>query len=73
MTKGTTGDDIDQDALYRLVGLMEWPDFNASVFVTGHGWTDGSWNLVERKLVTGLSHTPWTVRFGMYALFYAFT
>jgi hypothetical protein len=56
-------DDLN-DITGRFDGLMEWPDFNAVVYVTGEMFSDGRWVFTEQKLVAGAEHSDWTVRFG---------
>lgn len=52
------------DVTGRFDGLMEWPEFNAVVYVTGEMFVDGHWTLTEQKLIAGAEHSDWTVRFG---------
>jgi hypothetical protein len=54
----------DSDVANRLIGVMEWPDFNSVVYITGYIRNDGSWSFTEKKLVTGPKHASWGIRFG---------
>ena len=56
--------DDDDDIQGRFDGLMEWPDFKATVYVTGVMYVDGQWTLVEEKIVGGSKDADWTARFG---------
>jgi hypothetical protein len=48
----------------KVVGLFEIPDFGATIFVVGFEDSNGSIRIEERRLVSGVDHTGWTVRFG---------
>eukprot|EP01035_Chromulina_nebulosa_P017758 gene17758-23358_t len=48
----------------RLVGVMEWPDFNAVVYVKGFEYSDKTWELIDYKLLSGPRDTTWSIRFG---------
>jgi hypothetical protein len=48
----------------RIIGLMEWPDFGAIVYVEGFCLSDGAWTITEKKLVSGPDSANWSVRFG---------
>jgi hypothetical protein len=54
----------DKNLVWRLVGIMELPDFSASVFVVGSISQDGTWTFKEKSLISGASHSSWSVRFG---------
>ena len=49
----------------KIVGLLEIPDFGAIIFVVGCEYSNGSIRIEERRLVSGLDHTGWSVRFGV--------
>jgi len=54
----------DKQLAGRLVGIMELPDFNSSVYIVGAIEMDGSWTFKEKSLISGASHSSWSVRFG---------
>ena len=56
-------DSDGNDIKGRFDGVMEWPDFNAIVYVRGVKWTDGNWTIQEDKLLSGSDHAGWSVRF----------
>lgn len=59
-----TRPDDDVDIQGRFDGLMEWPDFKATVYVTGIMYSDGQWTLFEEYVVDGSKDADWTARFG---------
>lgn len=48
----------------RIVGIMELPDFNASIFIVGTIALDGTWSFKEKSLISCACHSSWSVRFG---------
>jgi hypothetical protein len=54
---------VDGDASF-VDGVLSWPDFGASVYVTGERFADGSVRLREERLLSGSRHAGWHLRFG---------
>jgi hypothetical protein len=49
----------------EYMGFMEWPEFSATIFVTGHTTTNNNHIiLTERKIIHGSQSPFWIVRFG---------
>jgi hypothetical protein len=48
----------------KLVGIMEWPQFSATVFCRGERTADSRISLIEERLLTGSSHSGWESHFG---------
>jgi hypothetical protein len=51
------------DGPVSFSGILEWPDFSASVAVEGERWGDGSMSFHEVSLLSGSSHCGWRRRF----------
>ena len=48
----------------KLIAIIEWPDFNATIFAEGVIDEDGSWFFSEKYLISGTAHSGWDLRFG---------